>query len=131
MTTRIGVLVYTLAMAAAAGQQGDPKATEAWSPVPPVVRSGEGTAPPSDAIVLFDGSDLAEWREPVFRVEGGAVTVVAKAGSLVTRRAFGDVQLHIEWRTPAVVEGEGQGRGNSGIFLIERYEVPGLHSHEN
>jgi len=57
--------------------------------------------------------------------------VVAKTGSLVTRRAFGDVQLHIEWRTPAVVEGEGQGRGNSGIFLMERYEVQVLDSYEN
>jgi len=125
----IAVLAYTLAVAAA--QQGDPKATEVWSPVPPVVRSGEGTAPPGDAIVLFDGSDLAEWREPIWKVEDGAVTVVARTGSLVTRRAFGDVQLHIEWRTPAVVEGAGQGRGNSGIFLMERYEVQVLDSYEN
>ena len=131
MTTRIAVLVYTLAVAAAAGQQGDPKATEVWSPVPPVVRSGEGTAPPSDAIVLFDGSDLSEWREPGWKVDGGAVTVVAETGSLVTKSTFGDVQLHIEWRTPAVVEGEGQGRGNSGIFLMERYEVQVLDSYEN
>ncbi len=127
------ILVYTLAVAAPAKevQQGDPKATEVWSPVAPVVRSGEGTAPPSDAIVLFDGGDLAEWREPIWKVEDGAVTVVAKTGSLVTKRAFGDVQLHIEWRTPAVVEGEGQGRGNSGIFLMERYEVQVLDSYEN
>jgi hypothetical protein len=129
MTTRIIFLVYTLAMASV--QQGDPKATEVWSPVPPVVRPGEGAAPPSDAIVLFDGRDLSEWREPLWKVEDGAVTVVAKTGSLVTRRAFGDVQLHIEWRTPAAVEGEGQGRGNSGIFLMERYEVQVLDSFEN
>jgi hypothetical protein len=129
MTTRIILLVYTLAMASV--QQGDPKATEVWSPVPPVVRPGEGAAPPSDAIVLFDGRDLSEWREPLWKVEDGAVTVVAKTGSLVTRRAFGDVQLHIEWRTPAAVEGEGQGRGNSGIFLMERYEVQVLDSYEN
>ncbi|HEY7699642.1 MAG TPA: DUF1080 domain-containing protein [Vicinamibacteria bacterium] len=129
MTTRIVFLVYTLAMASV--QQGDPKATEVWSPVPPVVRPGEGAAPPSDAIVLFGGRDLSEWREPLWKVEDGAVTVVAKTGSLVTRRAFGDVQLHIEWRTPAAVEGEGQGRGNSGIFLMERYEVQVLDSFEN
>ena len=122
------ILVYTLAMAAPA-QQGDPAATEVWAPVPPVVRAGEGTAPPGDAIVLFDGSGLATFREPLWKVEDGAVTVVAKTGSLVTRRAFGDVQLHIEWRTPAVVEGEGQGRGNSGIFLMERYEVQVLDSY--
>jgi hypothetical protein len=126
---RTGVLVYTLGVAL--GQQGDPKATEVWSPVPPVVRPGDGVAPPSDAIVLFDGRDLSEWREPRWMVEDGAVTVVAKTGSLVTRRAFGDVQLHIEWRTPAVAEGEGQERGNSGIFLMERYEVQVLDSYEN
>jgi hypothetical protein len=126
---RTGVLVYTLGVAL--GQQGDPKATEVWSPVPPVVRPGDGVAPPSDAIVLFDGRDLSEWREPRWKLEDGAVTVVAKTGSLVTRRAFGDVQLHIEWRTPAVAEGEGQERGNSGIFLMERYEVQVLDSYEN
>ncbi len=130
MTSRIAVLVYTLAVAAT-GQQGDPRATEVWSPVPPVVRPGESGAAPSDAIVLFDGTDLAEWREPLWKVEEGAVTVAAKTGSLVTKRAFGDVQLHIEWRTPALVEGEGQGRGNSGIFLMERYEVQVLDSYEN
>jgi hypothetical protein len=129
MTTVRAALVYTLAMAG--GRQGDPRATEAWSPVPPVVRPGEGAAPPSDAVVLFDGSDLSEWREPKWKVEDGAVTVVAKTGSLVTKREFGDVQLHIEWRTPAAVEGEGQGRGNSGIFLMERYEVQVLDSYEN
>jgi hypothetical protein len=129
MTPQIAVLVYTFAIMTA--QQGDPEATEVWSPVPPVVRSGDGTAPPSDAVVLFDGSDLSEWREPAWKVEGGAVTIVAKTGSLITKRSFGDVQLHIEWRTPAVVEGEGQERGNSGIFLMERYEVQVLDSYEN
>ena len=59
------------------------------------------------------------------------VTVVAGTGSLTTNRRFGDVQLHLEWRTPSVVEGEGQGRGNSGVFLMERYEVQVLDSYEN
>jgi hypothetical protein len=129
MTKAAAVLVYTLAMAGI--QQGDPKATEVWSPVPPVVRPGAGSSPPSDAIVLFDGTSLSEWRDPKWKLEDGAVTVVAETGSLVTRREFGDVQLHIEWRTPAKVEGEGQGRGNSGIFLMERYEVQVLDSYEN
>ena len=124
------VLVYTLAVAAA-GQQGNAEATETWSPVPPVVRPGEGSGPPSDAIVLFDGSDLSAWREPKWRIGEGAVTVVAEAGSLVTRSAFGDVQLHIEWRTPSEVVGEGQGRGNSGVFLMGRYEIQVLDSFEN
>jgi hypothetical protein len=129
MKTGIALFIYTLAVAAM--QQGDPKATEVWSPVPPVVRPGDGHAAPSDAIVLFDGSDLSEWREPIWKVGEGAVTVVAKTGSLISKRAFGDVQLHIEWRTPSAVGGEGQGRGNSGIFLMERYEVQVLDSYEN
>jgi hypothetical protein len=132
MTKAASVLIYTLALLMKMGsQQGDPKATELWSPVPPVVTPGTGAAPPSDAIVLFDGTSLAEWRDPKWKIEDGAVTVVAKTGSLVTSRGFGDVQLHIEWRTPARVEGEGQGRGNSGIFLMERYEVQVLDSYEN
>jgi hypothetical protein len=132
MTKAAAFLVYTLIIPMTAGsRQGDPKATELWSPVPPVVRPGAGSAPPSDAIVLLDGTSLAEWREPKWKLEDGGVTVVAKTGSLVTRREFGDVQLHIEWRAPAKVEGEGQGRGNSGIFLMERYEVQVLDSHEN
>src|SRR5262245_19576608 len=93
MTKSAAVLVYTLGMASI--QQGDPKATEVWSPVPPVVRPASGAAPPSDAIVLLDGKSLAEWREPKWKLEDGGVTVVAKTGSLVTKREFGDVQLHI------------------------------------
>ncbi|HJS73197.1 MAG TPA: DUF1080 domain-containing protein [Vicinamibacteria bacterium] len=129
MTKVAAVLLYTLAMAFS--QEGDPKATEVWAPVPAVVRPGSGAAPPSDAVVLFDGESLAEWRDPKWKLEDGAVTVVAGTGSLVSRREFGDVQLHIEWRTPAKVEGEGQGRGNSGVFLMERYEVQVLDSYEN
>ena len=123
---------YVLYFLAAAGivmcqPQGDPAATAVWEPVPPVVDPG---APPSDAIVLFDGTDLSEWTGD-WNVQDGAVTVVAGTGSLTTKRRFGDVQLHLEWRTPSVVEGEGQGRGNSGVFLMDRYEVQVLDSYEN
>ncbi len=109
--------------------QGDPTLTEVWEPVPEIVDAWAGR-PPSDAIVLFDGSDLNEWNGD-WKLEGDAVTVAPGTGSLVTKRAFGDVQLHIEWRTPSVVESEGQGRGNSGVFLMERYEVQVLDSYEN
>lgn len=125
------------AAAAAAGQEeGRPEHTEVWEPEPPVVTPGEATAPPSDAIVLFDGADLSAWRgedgeAAGWSVEGGAMTVVEGAGDIVTRQAFGDVQLHIEWRTPAQVEGEGQGRGNSGIYFMELYELQVLDSYEN
>ena len=99
---------------------------------PPVVTPGP---PPSDAIVLFDGKNLDQWRgsknRPArWKIEDGAM-VVNGTGSIYTRQAFGDCQLHVEWATPAQVEGEGQGRGNSGIFLMDHYEVQVLDSHQN
>ena len=116
--------------------QGDPAATEVWDPEPVVVDPGASGAPPSDAIVLFDGRDLSEWtdadgRPARWAVADGAVTVASGTGSLVSRRAFGNIQLHLEWRTPAQVAGEGQGRGNSGVFLMGRYEVQVLDSYQN
>ncbi len=113
-----------------------PEDTEVWEPVPPVVVPGRNGAPPSDAVVLFDGSDLSAWSaedgsDAGWLVAGGAMTVVPEAGNIRTRRGFGDLQLHIEWRTPAEVSGEGQGRGNSGIFLMERYELQVLDSYDN
>ena len=117
-------------------QTKDPKDTEVWEPEPRVITPGEGTAPPSDAMVLFDGKNFDEWTHldgsPVqWKLEDGAMTVVKGKGDIKTKRTFGDVQLHIEWRTPAKVEGEGQGRGNSGVFLQERYEVQVLDNYEN
>lgn len=91
--------------------------------------------PPSDAIVLFDGASLAAWRSgddsARWRLVDGHLEVVAGTGSLTTRRSFGDVQLHVEWRTPSPPRGDGQGRGNSGVFLMERYEVQVLDSWRN
>ncbi len=112
------------------------KVTERWQPEPEVVIPGEQGRPPSDAIVLFDGDDLDQWvaasgGAPSWRVEDGALTVLPRSGDILTREHFGDVQLHIEWRTPAEVKGEGQGRGNSGVFLMERYEVQVLDSFDN
>jgi hypothetical protein len=119
-----------------ASRPQDPADTEVWDPVPPVVAPGQTGAPPSDAVVLFDGSDLSGWSaedgsDAGWRVGDGAMTVVPGAGNIRTRRGFGDLQLHIEWRTPAEVSGEGQGRGNSGIFLMERYELQVLDSYGN
>jgi hypothetical protein len=128
--------VVWAATALRAQDQGDPKATEVWQPEPRVVTPGEGGAPPSDAVVLFDGTDLEDWHAvgggPArWQVAGGAMTVVAGSGAIQTRAAFGDVQLHLEWRTPETVSGEGQGRGNSGVFLMGRYEVQVLDSYQN
>jgi membrane-associated protease RseP (regulator of RpoE activity) len=111
--------------------------TELWVPQPPLVSPGElPGAPPSDAIVLFDGTSLAAWEsvqgEPAqWQVEDGVLVVMPGAGDIRTKQAFSNVQLHIEWATPAEISGESQGRGNSGIFLMERYELQILDSFDN
>lgn len=131
-------LFFALIPAIVFGQEKrlDPVLTEVWEPEPPVVVPGAGTMPPSDAIVLFDGKDLNEWisargGNAAWTVADDAMTVVPGTGDIKTKLSFGDVQLHIEWRTPPVVKGEGQGRGNSGIFLMERYELQVLDSYNN
>ena len=129
-------MVFLFTISFVRGQQnGDPTLTEVWEPEPKVVNPGVGTAPPSDAIVLFDGSNLGEWKgkdgEAKWVLEDEAMTVKPKTGAIQTKRAFGDMQLHIEWRTPTEIEGEGQGRGNSGIFLQGLYEVQVLDSYQN
>ena len=115
-----------------------PEMTEIWEPEIELVTAGETPMDaPSDAIVLFDGTDLSrEWTsqdggEPQWMVEDGAVTVKRGTGVIKTKRVFDDFQLHIEWRSPSEVIGESQGRGNSGIFLQERYEVQVLDNYEN
>ena len=107
-------------------------------PRPPVVQPAPhaGQAPPSDAIVLFDGKDLAQWQAEdgsaaKWVVRDGFVEVKPGTGMLVSRRGFGDAQLHIEWTTPTPPKGEGQERGNSGIFLMGIYELQVLDSYQN
>ena len=128
--------IFIASAACAETDQPDPALTEVWEPEPAMVTPGDGTAPPSDAIVLFDGGDLSAWehadgRDAEWTVDGKAMTVTAKSGDIQTRQAFGDVQLHIEWRTPKAVSGEDQGRGNSGVFLQTLYEVQILDSFNN
>ncbi len=131
----LGLAVAVAAAVAAAPSQRDSTLTEVWDPVPPEIDPGNAERAPSDAVVLFDGTDLAEWRgrdgTAGWKVEDGAFTVVPGTGSLITRTSFGDIQLHIEWRTPTEIVGEGQGRGNSGVFLMGLYEVQVLDSFEN
>lgn len=112
--------------------------TEIWDPEVKIITPGEKpTDAPSDAIVLFDGTNLeSEWMgrdggKPGWDVKDGCVTVVNGSGRINTKRVFEDFQLHVEWRTPLEIEGEGQGRGNSGVFLQERYEVQILDSYNN
>lgn len=102
---------------------------------PPVIDPGPVGGPPSDAIVLFDGKDLSNWRndkggEAKWKVMDGYAEVNG-TGNIVTKEQFGDVQLHVEWATPAEVKGEGQGRGNSGVYLQGRYEIQVLDSYQN
>lgn len=116
---------------------GDPKLTEVWNPVPAVITPGKTAADaPSDAIVLFDGKDGSKWSAKdgganPWTIGDGAMTVAAGKGEIHSKDAFGDCQLHIEWRTPAEVKGDGQGRGNSGIFLMGKYELQVLDSYDN
>jgi hypothetical protein len=108
-------------------------------PRPPVVDPGPErppVPPPSDAIVLFDGKGLATWQSPggaeaKWTVREGYVEVAPGAGPIVTRPSFGDVQLHIEWAAPTPPKGDGQERGNSGVFLMGLYEIQVLDSYRN
>jgi hypothetical protein len=132
------------AAATATAAAAKPEDTEQWEPVPRKVLPGAtvGEAP-SDAIVLFDGRNLDEWvmsndRSPArWRVEKGALVVDKAFGNIETKRLFKNYQLHLEWRIPADVSGEGQARGNSGLFLAstgpndQGYEVQILDSWEN
>jgi hypothetical protein len=103
-------------------------------PHPAVVTAGaQPGAAPSDALVLFDGRDQSHWvaaKQP-WIVEDGYMQVVPNGGDLRTKETFGDVQLHVEWAAPAMVRGDSQNRGNSGIFLQGRYEVQVLDSFDN
>ncbi len=131
----------------AQNQQGDPKLTEVYTPVPNIVTPGNTVGqPPSDAIVLFDGKNLDQWRaegtdtarKAGWKVEDGIATVDKHAGGIVTRQSFTDYQLHAEYRIPENITGSGQARGNSGIFLAcvgnegdQGYELQVLDSYNN
>ncbi len=127
-----------------AGLYGDtPDAKHAWAvhdmnrPNPLKVTAEPGK-PPSDAVILFDGSSLDAWETTKQEggpakwkvTEDGAMEVVPKTGAIKTKQGFGDCQLHIEWASPKEVVGMGQGRGNSGVFLMGSYEIQVLDSYE-
>jgi len=123
-----------------------PEDTDVWTPVPAVVTPGAtDAAPPSDAIVLFDGKNLDEWVSaqdgtPAQWIVADGVMTVVKAkgvGSIQTKRKFKNYQLHIEWKIPENITGSGQARGNSGVFLAstgpgdDGYELQVLDSYNN
>ena len=118
--------------------------TEFYTPVPPVVTPGTVNAnAPSDAVVLFDGKNLDQWvnvndgSPAAWKVDNGVLTVSKTAGNIETKKKFGNYQLHIEWKIPANITGEGQARGNSGVFLASigkgdaGYELQIMDSYNN
>jgi hypothetical protein len=118
------------------------KVHDSERPQPRVVSPGTESSqdapgiPPSDAVVLFDGGDLSKWAsmdgsEAPWAAKDGYMEVVPRTGNIRSREEFGDCQLHIEWAAPAEVKGESQGRGNSGVFLMGRYEIQVLDCYQN
>jgi hypothetical protein len=113
-------------------------ANEAPKKEPPVITPGAKPGdPPSDATILFDGKNLAAWKslrdggDAKWLVQDGYIQVQPRTGDIVTKEQWGDCQLHIEFATPSEVKGDSQGRGNSGVFLMGRYEVQVLDSYQN
>ena len=131
--------------AAQSSAQSKPEDTEVWAPEPAVVTTGPlaPAPPPSDAIVLFDGRDVLGWESvqdgsPArWLVHDGVMTVAKGTGNIQTRQRFASYQLHVEWRVPAGITGEGQARGNRGIFLASTgdgdlgYELQIIDSYAN
>jgi hypothetical protein len=131
------VLTSALSAQTPSAELPPPGDTEFYSPVPPVVQAPAGKAP-SDAIVLFDGSSLDGWESvknrgqgAPWRIEGDAMVVADNSGDIRTKQAFGDVQLHLEYRINPKITGKGQLRGNSGVFLMGRYEIQVLDSYQS
>jgi hypothetical protein len=143
-TLAVALICVGVSALSAQENKAKPEDTEVWTPVPRIVTPGRtNDAPPSDAIVLFDGRNLDQWvsvndHGPArWTVSDGAMTVNKPTGNIETKRSFTNYQLHIEWRIPEGITGSGQARGNSGIFLASTgpgdagYEIQVLDSYDN
>jgi hypothetical protein len=150
---RIAVLIASLSLIASAASPADESSRRAeelsrWKvsdrtrPVPPIVTPATpGTQqapgkPPSDAIVLFDGKDLSKWLNgkggpAEWKVVNDVIEIAPGTGDIHTAQSFGDCQLHVEWAEPNPPQGKDQGRGNSGIYLMSKFELQVLDSYEN
>ncbi len=139
-------IIVAMAVPLTAQQKPKPEDTEIWQPEPKIVTPGAtDSAPPSDAIILFDGKNLDEWvaaqdHSPAKWVVHDGILTVSKdpgSGNIETKRAFKNYQLHVEWRIPENITGSGQARGNSGVFLASTgpgdsgYELQVLDSYNN
>ena len=144
VTLVLALTTFGFSSALAQGAKPKPEDTEVWTPVPRIVTPGRTDgAPPSDAIVLFDGRNLDEWTSvkdhsaAQWTVSDGMLTVNKGTGNIETKRSFTNYQLHLEWRIPEGITGEGQARGNSGVFLASTgpgdagYEIQILDSYNN
>jgi len=142
---KLAIIVAT-AIPLAAQQKPKPEDTEIWQPEPKIVTPGAtDSAPPSDAIILFEGKNLDEWvsaqdHSPAKWVVHDGILTVSKdpgSGNIETKRTFRNYQLHVEWRIPENITGSGQARGNSGVFLASTgpgdsgYELQVLDSYNN
>lgn len=117
-------------------QQASPESTEWYYPVPAKVQPGGGAKPPSDAIILFDGTDLSKWgsrngEAAKWNVVNKELVIEPGTGSIITKEYFGDCQLHLEFKSPAPEQYTGQNRGNSGIMLQSKYEIQVLDCDNN
>lgn len=136
-------VAFTLLLSASAQQKAKPEDTEVYTPVPKVVNPNSGgCGVPSDAVILFDGTNSNSWvsatdttKAAGWKVQNGVLKVDKSTGDIRTKASFTDYQLHLEWRVPENITGTGQARGNSGIFLASvgggGYELQILDSYNN
>ncbi len=143
-TALLSIFICILQLQQVIAQEAKPEDTEIWTPVPKMVTTSAINAPPSDAIILFGGKNLNEWlsvkdsTKPAGWTVGKDIFTVKKGtGDIRTKKIFTNYQLHLEWKIPANITGEGQARGNSGLFLAspdnghEGYELQILDCYKN
>lgn len=130
-------ILFAISSSLQAQTKFQPQDTEFYEPKSKIVYTNPNKAP-SDAIVLFDGKDLNQWRSTnangdvaPWTINNGILTVKPGTGGIQTKQNFEDFQLHLEWKSPDIIKGEGQGRGNSGVFLQGLYEIQILDNNNN
>ncbi len=131
LRTAFAILIATAGVLTANGSSAEEYLNGIKWPEPPVITPGATNAePPSDAIVLFDGKDKSHWKNAdTWKIEGDSL--VCGKSAITSVEEFGDCQVHIEWSAPTPAVGSSQGRGNSGVFLMGRYELQVLDSYDN
>jgi len=130
-------IFFFLGLFATYSQITIPEDTEVWEPEPIVINAVKTGSPPSDAIILFDGSDLLNWKNSKsgktanWTINNDKSMTIKQDGGIETVEEFGSIQFHIEWKSPKDVKGNGQGRGNSGVIFQRRFEIQILDSYNN